>query len=100
MNITLHTLGTAPTGTTGLNLVQQVNPTGTRPYVTEASDALAAFVLHPAITDGASDPGVDGQVTIMSSMAAAGTSLPAAVQVGIVSAGQAQFPRLKWRFTP
>jgi hypothetical protein len=64
VTLTLHVLDTAPAGASGINLVRMVNPTGQRAYVTTAADAAGAFILHPAVTDGNGDEGVDGIVSV------------------------------------
>src|SRR6185369_7499939 len=54
----------AQAGASGINLVRSVNPTGQRAYVTTASDAAGPYILHPAVTDGGEDHGVDGMVLV------------------------------------
>ena len=46
--ISLHVRETAPVGSTGLQLVTQVNPTGQRAFVTTMGDSQGAFILHDA----------------------------------------------------
>jgi hypothetical protein len=64
VTLTLHVLADAPAGASGINLVRAVNPTGQRQYVTTASDAAGPYILHPAVTDGGDDHGVDGMVLV------------------------------------
>ncbi len=48
VTIALHVRDTAPTGPAFVELVDQVNPTGSRSFRTQAEDVQGAFVLHTA----------------------------------------------------
>ena len=64
VTISLHVRDSAPAGSTGINLVNQVNPTGQRNFQTMVSDYQGAFVLHPAMTAAGVEPGSPGVVTV------------------------------------
>jgi len=64
--ISLHVRDTAPVGSTGLTLVNQVNPNGNRLFTTTVSDPMGAFILHPAQTATGVEPGAPGSVTVCS----------------------------------
>ena len=65
VTVALHVREIAPAGTSAINLVSEVNPTGRRLYRTAVAEALGTFVLHPLPTEGY-DAGVDGSVIIPS----------------------------------
>ncbi len=46
VNIAMQVRDTAPAGASGLNLVNQVNPTGQHVYYTQAADGSSLLVLH------------------------------------------------------
>ena len=62
--ISLHVRETAPVGSTGLTLVNQVNPTGQRAFVTTMGDSQGALLLHQADTATGTEPGTPGLVTV------------------------------------
>ena len=62
--ITFHVRENAPVGSTGINLVQSVNPTGSRSFVTTVSDVHGGMVLHTAETALGAMPGAPGEVTV------------------------------------
>jgi hypothetical protein len=64
VTIALHARDNAPLGSTGINLVPSVNPTGSRSFVTTVSDAQGGMVLHTAETALGMMPGVPGEVTV------------------------------------
>ena len=63
VTITLHVRDGAQAGTTVINLVPQVNPTGQHVYRTAAADAASPYILYPVVTAGF-DPGVDGRFSV------------------------------------
>ncbi len=81
VSITMHVRDTAPAGSTGLTLVNQVNPTGQRVFTTTVSDGNGAFVLHTAMTALGSEPGEPGLVTVVSGQSAAVSGQLAAASV-------------------
>ncbi len=64
VTITLHARGTAPEGATAVTLVNQVNPTGSRVYTTDAADTQGLLVLHQTATATGTEPGEPGMVTV------------------------------------
>ena len=64
VTIALHVRENAPAGSTGINLVPSVNPTGSRSFVTTVSDAQGGMVLHTAETALGIMPGAPGSVTV------------------------------------
>ena len=62
--ISLHVRETAPIGSTGLTLVNQVNPTSQRAFVTSMGDGQGALLLHQAMTTTGTEPGSPGLVTV------------------------------------
>ena len=78
VNIAMHVRDTAPAGATGLNLVNQVDPTGQHVYRTEAADGQGALVLHTVVTSAGVEPGAPGQVMVTSQTSASVVPLGAA----------------------
>jgi hypothetical protein len=64
VTIALHVRPDAASGSTGLMLVNAVNPTGQRAYQTTVSDVQGPFILHPAETALGTMPGTPGSVTV------------------------------------
>jgi hypothetical protein len=81
VTIALHVRPGAAAGLSAVNLVPAVSVHG-RVLHTALSDDLGALTLHPAPTDAAADPGVDGRIVVVPTGPA-----PAAT---IVSAAQAR----------
>jgi hypothetical protein len=99
ITVTMHVRETAPAGSTSLNLVPSVNPTGNREYRTEAADAQGTFVLHPIATDGANDAGVDGRVLVPAPVASGVLATTAqSVYVAAAETVQATGPRTAGTF--
>ena len=68
--ISLHVRETAPVGSTGLTLVNQVNPTGQRAFVTTMADGQGALMLHQVATASGNEPGEPGLVMVAGGLAA------------------------------
>jgi hypothetical protein len=66
VTITLHVLGSASPGNSGIELMNELNPNGLRVYRTEVADSQGAFILHPAVTGSGLEPGSPGMVTVSS----------------------------------
>src|SRR5262249_58544122 len=61
VTLTFHVTGA---GVAGFNLAGAVTPYGGPAFRTELDDDQGAFVLHPAPTDAAGEPGIDGLVVL------------------------------------
>jgi hypothetical protein len=64
ITISLHVRDSAPAGASGLEIVNQVNPSGQRAFLTTVADAQGAFILHSTATSQGTLPGAPGQVTV------------------------------------
>ena len=69
--ITFHVLPTAPLGPTPINLAASVAPSGATVVTRLDTSAGTPLTLRPPITNDDDDPGVDGIVTISSTVTAA-----------------------------
>jgi hypothetical protein len=92
VNITMHAQGTAQAGSSAINVVNEVNPTGQQVYRTEAADGAGALVLHAVATSTGIEPGMAGQVVVAESLSTAATMLVTDAALGAQAVAMVQGP--------